>query len=670
MNKTYRLIWSEITQSWVAVSELAKARSKRASGVCCAALPVTAAASTTRQSSRLQPAILAWAVACAVSPMLAFAADPAPTQLPTNGQVVAGQASISQNAAVMNINQGTNRAAIDWATFNVGSAATVNFNQPSASSVTLNRVLDPNPSQIFGRINATGQVFLTNPGGIYFAPGASVDVGGLVATTHSISNEDFMAGRDNFTRSGATGSIVNEGELKAALGGYIALLAPEVRNLGVIVAQMGTVALAAGEAYELQFDGNNTLANLRVEPATIAALVENGNAVRAPGGLIILSAQAAGRLQGGVIRNTGAIEATGLTSNGGVIRLEASDGILHTGAISADAAPNSAGKGGTVTLIASLANHDSRTEINGGISARGGDLGGDGGFIETSAGRVKIGGNTRVDTRAPQGKTGTWLLDPTDYTIDSVANSGDETGAQVSSSLALTDRVIMVADNIHVNEAVTWSANTLTLSTTNGDVNINAVMTAKDTASLDLEPGSGKVNVGFNPDGTFKGRVDFFLADGITPRSGTGFLTIGGAGYTVITSLGADHTSTTGADLQGINLTLTGNFALGSNIDAGATSGWDDDGFGVKQGFVPIGSSSSPFSGKFDGLGHSISNLTINRPTTYDVGLFGHTNGSILRNVGLTNVSITGAGSTGGLVGFAEHGTISNSYATATPQAT
>ena len=87
-----------------------------------------------------------------------------------------------------------------------------------------------------------------------------------------------MAGILNFTRSGATGKIENEGTLTAALGGYIALLAPEVRNSGVIIAQGGTVALAAGEAFELQFDGSR-LANVRVEPATIAALVENGNAV-------------------------------------------------------------------------------------------------------------------------------------------------------------------------------------------------------------------------------------------------------------------------------------------------------------------------------------------------------------------------------------------------------
>jgi len=90
--------------------------------------------------------------------------------------------------------------------------------------------------------------------------------------------------------------------------------------------------------------------------------------------------------------------------------------------------------------------------------------------------------------------------------------------------------------NINVNDNVTWHANNLSLIATN-DININAVMTAgavDDTgnpgtfASLDLEPGSGTVNVGFNPDGTFKGRVDFFQADGVTPRSGTGFLTING----------------------------------------------------------------------------------------------------------------------------------------------
>ncbi|MBK7000451.1 MAG: filamentous hemagglutinin N-terminal domain-containing protein, partial [Rhodoferax sp.] len=279
------------------------------------------------------------------------AAPPAPTQLPTGGQVVAGQAAITQTGAVMQINQGSNRAAIDWQTFNVGAAAQVKFNQPSSTSATLNRVLDSNPSQIFGRISANGQVILTNPNGVHFAPGASVDVGSLIATTHSISTNDFMAGKSRYTRDGATGSVINEGKLTAALGGYIALLAPEVRNGGIIFAQMGTLALAAGEVIELQFDSNRMLTKLRVEPATIKTLVENKLAVQAPGGLIILSSQAVSQVQGGVVKNSGVIEATGIKERGGRILLEASHQIENTGVISANAGPSGV-PAGSITVNA------------------------------------------------------------------------------------------------------------------------------------------------------------------------------------------------------------------------------------------------------------------------------------------------------------------------------
>ena len=320
MNKIHRVIWNEITCTFVAVAEITKARGKRASS----RVGGTAAASFGLRA-------LALALFCVG---LGHAAPPAPTQLPTGAQVVAGQAAISQNNAIMNINQASNRAAIDWQTFNIGQQAQVNFLQPSASSAILNRVLDANPSQIFGNITSNGQVFLTNPSGVYFSPTSSANVGALTATTHSIGNADFMAGKLRFTRDGATGAVINEGKLSADLNGYIALLAPEVRNLGVFIAQMGTVALAAGEVFELQFDGNR-LSNIRVEASTIQALVDNGNAVEAPGGLIILSAQAANSLQGGIIRNSGRLEASGLVNKGGVIRLEASEGIENTGIISA-----------------------------------------------------------------------------------------------------------------------------------------------------------------------------------------------------------------------------------------------------------------------------------------------------------------------------------------------
>jgi filamentous hemagglutinin family protein len=354
-----------------------------------------------------------------------LAQTPASTQLPTDGQVAAGQASIAQSGSIMAITQGSSRAAINWQSFDVGAQAKVNIAQPSSSSILLNRIQGERASQIFGQINANGQVVLSNPAGVYFSPTALVDVGSLVATTHSITDADFMAGKLHFSRNGATGKVINEGSITAALGGYVALLAPEVRNSGIVVARMGTVALAAGEAFEMQFNGQGGLANVIVTPATVAALVENGRAVQAPGGLIVLSAQAANQILGGVVRNTGSLQADGIRDEGGVIRLSASSSISHSGSISAGAAPDSAGKGGEVTLIADLSNLKSSTQVSGSISARGGELGGDGGFIDTSGSKLRIGETATVSAAAPKGKAGTWFLDPYDIIIsDSATLSG------------------------------------------------------------------------------------------------------------------------------------------------------------------------------------------------------------------------------------------------------
>jgi large exoprotein involved in heme utilization and adhesion len=87
---------------------------------------------------------------------------PSANQLPSGGKVVAGPIGISQNAANMVINQATSKGVIDWASFDVGSKAQVSFLLPSSKSITLNRVLSANPTQIYGRISSNGQIFLTN----------------------------------------------------------------------------------------------------------------------------------------------------------------------------------------------------------------------------------------------------------------------------------------------------------------------------------------------------------------------------------------------------------------------------------------------------------------------------------------------------------------------------
>ena len=326
MNKSFHSIWNASKQTYVAAAETVSAKGKPSSGAKVVSAIAAVLGSLLAQSAYAQTA-------------------PPPNTLPKGGQVSAGQAQINTSGANMVILQGSDRAAINWQTFNVGKDAKVQFQQPSANSVTLNRVMSSDPSQIFGRISANGQVILTNPAGVYFGKDARLDVGGLVATTHSMSNADFLAGKNRFERNGSTASVVNEGEIKSALGGYIALLAPEVRNQGAIIAQMGTVALAAGEAIDLKFDSNNRLTSIRVEPSQIQALVENRHAVQAPGGLIILSAQSMDRLVGGVVKNSGTVEATGLQQQGGRIILSASKKIDNAGSISANAtADGPAGK--------------------------------------------------------------------------------------------------------------------------------------------------------------------------------------------------------------------------------------------------------------------------------------------------------------------------------------
>ena len=330
MNKSFHSIWNASKQTYVAAAETVSAKGKPSSG-----------------------AKVVSAIAAILGGLLAQSADaptaPPPNTLPTGGQVGAGKASIGQTGANMLIQQSTDRAAINWQSFNVGKDAKVQFVQPSASSVTLNRVLGNDPSQIFGQITANGQVILTNPSGVFFGKDARVDVGGLIATAHGIGNADFMAGKNRFERNDSTASVVNEGELKATLGGYIALLATEVRNQGAVIAHMGTVAMAAGEAFDLKFDSNNRLTSLRVTPGQIQALVDNRLAVHAPGGLVIISAQSMDRLVGGVVKNSGTVEATGLQQQGGRIVLSGSTRVQNAGTLDASSA-EAAGTGGNISL--------------------------------------------------------------------------------------------------------------------------------------------------------------------------------------------------------------------------------------------------------------------------------------------------------------------------------
>jgi len=561
MNNACKVIWSHTLQQMVVVSEIVSTRGK-AKSVTQGSEPAQAhgsaadTASTAIDTGTWTAKTLASALALAFGAFTAVA--PALSQtvannaLPTGGSLAAGSATIRSSGASMVIDQASQRAILNWQSFNVGQDAHVHFNNAGGS--TLNRVTGPEASTIMGRITAPGQVIISNGNGVFFGRGSMVDVGSLIATTHSIGNEQFMAGDLSFERKGSTASVVNEGELRAKLEGYIALVAPEVRNQGLIVATKGTVALAAGEVVELQLDPNNKLTNIRVSAGQWQALVENKQAIEAEGGLVILSAMAARELQGSVVSNSGSINASSLTSVGGriiltgdAITLKDGSKITATGATGGgqvlvggdwqgghnaerrvfddptalyqatkvtmeagatiDASATDKGKGGTVVLWSDIALPNAVTAARGSIQAQGGRQGGDGGQIETSGADLKVDG-IQVSTLAPQGQTGEWLLDPRNITIGgsggdtytAIADNTQISATTLQTALNTTDVTVFTgttgsqAGNITVSAPITSaSSRTLTLKA-QGSIVINSDITRSGTGGLTLRIGSGSVS--------------------------------------------------------------------------------------------------------------------------------------------------------------------------------
>lgn len=421
MNRIFRVIWNAAKASWQAVSEVASGQGKGTSGK---------AARLARRGLTLS----SFAAGTVLVLALPVQAAPAVDALPTGGVVTDGAATISSSGSRMDINQTTQRTAIDWQTFNIGSAAHVHFEQP-AGGVALNRVLDTNASQIYGRLTATGQVFLVNPNGVLFAPGAQVDVGGLVASTLNISNADFMAGNYKFEGT-SSNAIINQGNITAAAGGTIALIAAKITNDGTLTANGGNVLLGAGSKVTLDMGGP---VKLQIENDTLETLIQNGGVIKADGGVVWLTSQAANNLASSVINNTGLIEAQTLAT----------------------------GEKGEIILFA----HDGQMNVGGTLKA-------EGGFIETSGKEFAVMPGATVIAED-------WLIDPVDIEI-SMANG--LVGA-IETALGTTNVTISTAGgntpdtaagesgtegNITVSDDVTWVTDkTLTLRADN-NISVNA----------------------------------------------------------------------------------------------------------------------------------------------------------------------------------------------------
>ena len=185
----------------------------------------------------------------------ARAGDLASLALPTGGQVTAGQAAISQNGAAMTVTQSSPKAILTWQGFDIGKQASVTFNQPDASSMALNRVVAGNASRIEGQLSANGQVILVNPNGVVFGAGATVNVGGLVASALNIADADFLTGNLAFQRGGATGAVVSRFNASATVQGSGGSLRVDSQNTAFHGRAAATGGAQGGDGGQVETSG-------------------------------------------------------------------------------------------------------------------------------------------------------------------------------------------------------------------------------------------------------------------------------------------------------------------------------------------------------------------------------------------------------------------------------
>ena len=492
---------------------------------------------------------------------------------PSGGVVTAGSASIAQSGSVTNITQSTPKASINWQNFSIGTNEAVTFNQPSTSSITLNRVVGNEKSIIDGALNANGQVWILNANGLLFSKNASINTAGLVATTMNLSDADFQAGNYAF-KGDSSASIINQGTINISDKGYAALFGAEVRNEGIIKATLGKVALTGAKEVSLNLNGNS-MVSLTVNKGVLDALVENKGAIYADGGEVYLTTNAVDELLRGVVNNTGIVEANSIDDITGKIELYAHGGALH---------------------------------VEGTLEAKNG-------FIETSGKAFSVADETIV-------KAKTWLIDPTDITISDASTYNNTLNGGTDVTIT-TDGYIRLGSPI---SKTSGTDATLTLKA-GGDILIYSNITST----------SSKLNTVLwaDADGNGEGRIEIGTV-GMSAAINTngGHLWIGGGSIGTATwhELSVGDGAATSASIHGVMLNPSSSLtsAGGDIFIKGAYTGTLDNvrGVDLEHSSISSGIGNIEISGTNSAIGtynygiNSVSSIT---STTGSITLTGTT---------------------------------------------
>jgi len=367
LSKSFRIIWSYCKSAWVVVGECTAGKGK-----------------SKGKSLRCQILLTAPAY------LLMHETSLAQVQGLLEPTVRAGQALVSQTSPnKLVIEQQSQRAVIDWKNFSIAQGQSLQFIQPSARSIALNRVTGQQASIIEGQISANGQIWVLNAQGVIIGKQGRVDTQGFLATTLGLSNEDFLQGSYRFSvarnsqgSATATGIIQNNGIINTP-GAYAVLAGDEVINNGLIQARLGTIALASGEAMTLDFVGDQLLRIDITEPIRRVRAggfaIENLGTLSAQGGQVLLTARGTKDVLNQAINTQGLIEATSAKLIGGSIVLDGG----ASGLVQVDGSLNVSGmqageRGGSVRVIGAgiklsdKAIIDARGDFGGGIIHLGG----------------------------------------------------------------------------------------------------------------------------------------------------------------------------------------------------------------------------------------------------------------------------------------------------------
>ncbi|MEH2554520.1 filamentous hemagglutinin family protein [Bradyrhizobium algeriense] len=325
-------------------------------------------------------------------------------------------------------------------------------------------------------------------------------------------------------------------------------------------------------------------------------------------------------------------------------------------------ADGTSGTGGNVVVWS-----DGTTSFAGAISTRGLR----GGFIETSGHVFNFTGGS-----VNAGRGGAWLLDPVDLTIDATLAGTIATALDAGSDVTQLTSASGSGGNgdITVASGINWSSDaTLTLSayrniainaniasTGGGGVVLSADNSGTGTGTVTFGGGqistAGTVSIFYNPTGS-SSTVNATKYTAPTQTNFSGNVT-GGA------TLKTNMLVNTVYDLQNMKNSLAGTYALGRDIDAAITSGWNSG-----TGFEPIGAGIS-FTGNLNGQGHTISGLFINRPGSQNVGLISYLGtGAAVSNIGVIGATVTGGTAVGAIVG-SNYGAVTNVYSSGSVTAT